>query len=643
MARVIVGVLSIVMAVGTGNWTGVTAAETTVEVSKRTLVSVPNHRMGEFAVARNPRNPDHLVVAAMDFDDQTGSVGCATFVSRDGGLRWRPGKHVPGLDKGFVCGDPWVTIDTQGRAHLQGLLIDGTPADYVVGQVDGSLVRATPQQIHARSDDGGHRWSPARRIPPRHKKNQVDKNAIHASRSGTLFACINELPEGGDDLVVSRSFDAGSSWTRPKALDEAIGIDGPDDNGPVKCNGIAEGPNGEIHVMWMGWFPGESTPRFGTATTRDDGATWTGTTIDQVRLEYDNPAIDVATLNLGWTWPSIAASPVNGEVFVSVPRFSGDRYVSVLYRSNNSGRSYEEVSLPEIPSRGCGECHQMRPALVVDDSGRLGLQLMLTSNELGLDKEAWFLISPDGGDSWLQPIQLSSTGPDRSYLDPRNWAPDGARSSDQVMDALQHPDRIGATLGWDAIFRARRTDQIRWGGDYWGITASSKGFVALWEDHWANGKHQLWSRVIRVGDVDNRELHEVSGNEERGLLLSSLPLPDQIMGSEKCKDRPLTPRVGDVPPVARGVIDVIDRKSRSRLLSVNRKSERMTAVLDSSDTVLETIGSYREILSRQGFEMAFLEYEGFEAELLGFRDETTVLARILEGCSGSSAVVTLHR
>lgn len=67
--------------------------------------------MSEFAVARNPKNPNHLVIGAMDWDDEGGTVGCVTFLSRDGGMSWSPGGRVPGLEKGYLQADPWVTID----------------------------------------------------------------------------------------------------------------------------------------------------------------------------------------------------------------------------------------------------------------------------------------------------------------------------------------------------------------------------------------------------------------------------------------------------------------------------------------------------------------------------------------------------
>ncbi|MGH2829441.1 MAG: sialidase family protein, partial [Actinomycetota bacterium] len=263
-AAVVVGVVAVFATMLGG-------AQAAVQVSPGVLVSIPGHGMGEFAAARSPIDENHLIVGAMDWDDEAGSVACATFVSHDGGVSWQAGSRIPGLDEGYGRADPWVTIDPAGRAHLQCMQIDADIVAYGVGSVDGTTGRPTVKQMHTRSDDGGTTWRAARRIPPKDPLNQVDKEAIYASRAGTLFACINDYPrgEGGDALVVSRSFDGGDTWMAPKALDEVIGIDSPAGTGFGNCNGFAEGPGGVVYMAWAGLFATEPTQRFGVAYTSD--------------------------------------------------------------------------------------------------------------------------------------------------------------------------------------------------------------------------------------------------------------------------------------------------------------------------------------------------------------------------------------
>jgi hypothetical protein len=467
-----------------------------VVLSDRTLVSPAGHRIGEFAAARNPANPQHLVVGAMDWDHETGGVGCAVYVSRDGGRSWIAGLMGPGLDEPFTRGDPWVAIDPSGRAHIQCMKFVRGPAEYGIGAATGGS-GATVVQMHARSDDGGDHFGIATRIPPRDVSNQVDKESIYASRAGTLYACIGESGKPSQDLVVSRSFDGGESWTIPLSLDQIIAVDQQNSSGFGNCNGFAEGPNGEVYLLWEG-ITGAGA-RFGTVTTLDQGATW----INGAGIDYwfrSGGVTAPAPLSPFSTWPSIAASPVSGDVFVTLQTkdpMSGLQRTH-LWRSSDRGAVYLELPLPAVPSTDCAPCHQMRPAVTVDSQGRLGLQYVLT-DERGLRKEVWFLISPDGGTSWLDPVQVARTDVDQSWLDPRNLIPAGleARLNEAAYMAA-HPEEAGTVYGWQAAARVQRNDHVKWGGDYWSITASGEGFVALWEDNAANGVHQLWSRIIRV-------------------------------------------------------------------------------------------------------------------------------------------------
>ncbi|MGH2829745.1 MAG: hypothetical protein ACRDJM_04620, partial [Actinomycetota bacterium] len=245
------------------------------------------------------------------------------------------------------------------------------------------------------------------------------------------------------------------------------------------------------------------TQRFGVAYTSDQGATWTSRTLGPLRWGSDAPypanAPEALLLNPFPTYQSIAVDKTTGTVYVAMQLYDEDTFRSYLYRSSDGGASFQTVPLP-VPAGGCPGCHQMRPAVAVDDAGNLGVQVMLTSKELGLSREAWFLISRDGGATWLEPVQLTAAGPTQSYLDPRNWDSLATQPvANRVSQLTAHPDSyVGTKLGWEAMARGQRNDHIRWGGDYWNITTSSRGFVALFEDHSANGKHQLWSRIIKV-------------------------------------------------------------------------------------------------------------------------------------------------
>lgn len=603
----------------------------------RVLVSEAGHRISEFSVAANPRNPNHLVVAAMDWDDDRGSIGCATYVSRNGGLSWNPGGEVPGYEEAFVQLDPWVAFDAQGHVHLQCLSTISDLPPYAVGSVDGTTGRPSVVQMYSRSDDGGTTWSPATRVVGRHETNHPDKNALFASRAGTLYACYADFPKDGNDLVISRSLDGGQSWMPPVVLDDVIGLDKEGEyDGFGTCNGFAEGRNGEVHVLWKGYFDGRE--RYGTATTTDGGNSWRSTPIGD-DLRYAETIVRAAPPK---AWPSITFDPRTGEVFVTAQSWTGERYEAKLYRSGDAGVSYENVALPEITSNTCDGCHEMRPAAVVDRAGRLGIQVMLTSDH-GLTKEPWFLVSPDRGATWLEPVQVSGTGPDKWWGDPRNWVPNDAEVVNAILD---RPHNAAGVVGWQGVARAGAAGpaghHVNYGGDYWSIAASAKGFVAFWEDNAQNGKHQLWARIIRVtrksasplsvpttssSPVIQQRVSEPSTSRSRGSACGAVSRATEM----------------SVARLAPTVIAALAAESGSKLLSLTGAQDYSYGQLESRDTVLGAHRAYRNILQRRGFDFFFADYEGFEAELFGSNGESSILVRILKRCRGSSALVTLTR
>lgn len=604
-------------------------------VSDRILVSEPGHRISEFSVATNPRNPNNLVVAAMDWDDERGSIGCATYVSRDGGLSWTPGGEVPGYEAAFVQLDPWVAFDAKGRVHLQCLSTISDLAPYAVGAVDGTTGRPSVLQMYSRSDDGGTTWSPASRIVGRHEKNHPDKNALFASRSGILYACYADFPKDGNDLVVSRSLNGGHSWLAPVVLDDVIGLDKADEyDGFGTCNGFAEGRNGEVHVLWYGYFDGRQ--RYGTATTSDGGNSWRSTPIGD-DLRY------AETVGRGappGAWPSITFNPRTGEVFVAVQAWTGERYEARLHRSRDAGLSYQEVALPALASVTCDGCHQMRPAATVDRAGRLGIQVMLTS-DFGLTKEAWLLVSPDQGGTWLEPVQVSGTGPDKWWGDPRNWVPNDAAVID---DIARRPQNAVGVVGWQGVARAGAAGvaghHVNYGGDYWNITASAKGFVAFWEDNAENGKHQLWARVIRVqgrsaaptvlssGDISQEAQEDVGSNsyEER-----------------RCRPQPFVEKVTLREANAPKAIDAVAAQPGSKVISLSKRGGQIHGVIASELGVSETLRSYRRVLEGGGFRLPLVDDEGFEAEIFGSKANKWLLLKIVDNCGQSSVRVDMGR
>lgn len=250
-----------------------------------------------------------------------------------------------------------------------------------------------------------------------------------------------------------------------------------------------------------------------------------------------------------------------------------------------------------------------------------------------------FLISPDGGNSWLEPVKVSDTGVDQSWLDPRNWVPNG---TGPLNDILNRPESVAGIVGWDTVARAGAGGplghHLRYGGDYWTVAASAKGFVALWEDNAENGKHQLWARIIRVAGKSST----LPSLSTRSRSVTEQPLSAQSKsGGRESQCRSTSQPRGSSRARVRGptVIDVLNSQESSRLLSLTTEREHSYAEIVSRQSVFNTHKWYRKLLEERGFQFVLSDYEGFEAELFGPRGDSTILVRILNQCVGSLALV----
>lgn len=443
--------------------------------------SPDGHRLGEFMATTSPADPEHLLLTAVDWDHDTGGPwACAVYVSRDGGRSWVESAPIPGLDAPHVRVDPWVSIDAQGRAHLNCMDFDTDMLRLAQGKVPTII-----SFEHARSDDGGYNFRPSTRIPPFEDPEEVDKNAIHAARSGTLFNCIGAgWFDTGSALTIARSRDGGDTWLPTQRLEQAD-----------LCNGIAEGARGEIYISTYG------PAGMGVVASYDDGETWTDFVdigMQQYRPEGDRPD----TLGIGPREEvpgvgrsSLAADPLEGDVWFAAVTWNEDlqRYDPQLFRSIDRGATWPEFQLPAFAR--CTGCWIGYPVLAHDAAGRLAMQYVAVTPD-GDHKEVYMTVTVDDGQTWSAPYLVAGWTFDQEAY---TYAKDIPRNQAGVMNGT----RYLAAHPWEAPSQAstplrglQRDDHVRWGGDYWGITTTSDGFLAVWLQHDASGAHELWTQRL---------------------------------------------------------------------------------------------------------------------------------------------------
>lgn len=152
------------------------------------------------SVARNPRNPDNVVVAGRVDRPE---FSAALYWSINGGAVWgsTPLPLPEGLDRPYA---PHVSFDDEGMLHVAYVNL--------VGQ--GNL----PDTLWtARSDDGGRTLSepvPAAGELSFQPRITVDDGTIHLTYVAPDDVATLAMPDGGPIMSV-RSDDGGQSWSEP--------------------------------------------------------------------------------------------------------------------------------------------------------------------------------------------------------------------------------------------------------------------------------------------------------------------------------------------------------------------------------------------------------------------------------------------
>ncbi|MGH2829442.1 MAG: hypothetical protein ACRDJM_03055 [Actinomycetota bacterium] len=461
----------------------VSAAPVLDVVGQRVRVGTAGHRLGEFSVARDPNDPRHLVVGAMDLDHESGSIACVAYESRDAGATWASAGTIPGMQDGHAHLDPWVAIDPAGRVHLACLdnEIDVTAASPYVPTEYARRVGTTWSSNHTMAHVGGA----ARR--------NTDKLAMLADRRGHVYICVIESTPQGPVLIVHRSRDGGGSWDAPVRIGTDV---------MANCNGFVESPNGDITIAFINLAGPLGFATVGTVTSYDGGDTWQERTIiGQYHLrpgivEYDLPQGRFGVfypLGAQPNFPAIAVSPANGHLFFLYSTWEGERYTTKVWRSTDRGESFQPVSLLAPWSTTCSACSDLQATMTVDEAGNLGYQVVL-ADEMSLHREVWFTVSQDEGATWLAPIELASSEATESWLSLGHYVTGANQlnglTGTTVEDAEN--DALGAAV--PTIFMLQRRD----GGDYWNITTVPGGFLAMWIDHTDTGIPQIWSRLVTL-------------------------------------------------------------------------------------------------------------------------------------------------
>ncbi|HPE87504.1 MAG: T9SS type A sorting domain-containing protein [Bacteroidales bacterium] len=295
-------------------------------------IRISNSRSPEEpTVVINPQNTNQ-VIAGSNIDN--------VFYSHDGGYSWT----VNDLDSPYgVWGDPVIIADTAG--HFYYFHLSNPPNGNWIDRI-----------VCQKSTDGGVTWSEGTYIGLNGEKAQdkhwavVDRSTNAIYLTWTQFDVYgSSSSEHKSDILFSKSYDGGLTWSTPVRINEVSG-DCIDSDNTTEGASPAVGPDGEIYVAWMG-------PQgivFDRST--DEGESW---------LEHD---ILIDDLPGGWDFTVPGISRSNGFPVLRCD-LSGGIHHGTLYLNWSDQRNGDD------------------------------------------DTDLWLVKSVDGGFSWSEKVRVNDDEP----------------------------------------------------------------------------------------------------------------------------------------------------------------------------------------------------------------------------------------
>ncbi len=332
----------------------------------------------EPSICINPKNTNEVIA---------GSVMNDYYYSEDGGKTWKS-KSIK--SKYGVNGDPTMLIDTLGRYiyfHLSN--IDG---EHLVG----GIVCQHSMKIKGKfRKHQGHTLANGKY----HDKQWavIDPRNNHMYVTWTQFdAYDSDLEKDKSNILFSKSFDGGDTWSFPKVLTAFPG-DCKDNDKTAEGAVPAVGPNGEIYVVWSRddslWFN----------ISMDEGETW----LENEKFIGEQPegwVFDIPGIyrcnGLPVTACDLSNSENRGTLYVNwADQRNGEENTDIwLMKSTDQGKTWSDA---KRVNNDDSEHHQFLTWMTIDQStGYLYFVFYDRRNHDNKNTDVYLACSKDGGENF---------------------------------------------------------------------------------------------------------------------------------------------------------------------------------------------------------------------------------------------------
>ena len=243
----------------------------------------------------------------------------------------------------------------------------------------------------ARSGDDGATWSSPVTIASDSAFGTRNFHALHAAADGSIYVAWLESNQGKSKTFLTRSTDAGTTWTTPVMADSAQSC-------PCCRTAIATAADGSLYLAWRTVMPGNVRDVV-VARSTDHGATWA----PPVRVHADDWVFD----GCPHAGPSMQ---VDSAGAVHIAWWTGKQGAAGTYyaKSTDGGKSFQ----PPVP---LGVSEFSAPAHVQLALGPSGTVVTVWDDGTVKTPKVVMRVSNDNGASFSPAALVSTEGVAATY------------------------------------------------------------------------------------------------------------------------------------------------------------------------------------------------------------------------------------
>lgn len=416
-----------------------------IEVGEVINITNDNQAYSVSSISVNPINSKNMVVAVMRWEDLTEGqlkYNVTTYITDDAGASWKES----------------ILPKTEGQGSSIGasVLYSKTGRVYISYSARIPDRRRTAVILHS-SDDNGRTWSNATIINTVY--NEIPKLTIDQSENIYIStyglardSLLNiEDPVARWALILGKSTDSGKTFDlRGITFDNDLNL------GAFTLASFSDGAL---------WFP--FTQFNARDTTGNIHASISGTRIFKNEIKMESIDKVVTTKRKIAYMVNIAVDEsehFKDRLYMTYSTGTKDSLQTALIYSEDKGRSWSEPYILMAPNKGY---FSRLPKVSVSSDGIVGVSWVQTESRKNQCWKVYFSYSKDGGDSFSEPIAISSK--------------------------ISCPDN-NEVLG---IGNGLLSKYYTYGGDYMGLSSAENGFQAAWVDM-SNDNFQLYTTKINL-------------------------------------------------------------------------------------------------------------------------------------------------